>query len=502
VVADALALAFKGAWATVVALAKITWDTIVLIVNEALDVVTGHWHQAWVDLESYGKQVFNALAQFFGTVAKAMAAFGIQMWHSWLDPAWQTFYNLVVAPMSNFFTKTLVNWFVGFGDAWQQHWVQGWQAFYNNIIAPMSNFFTKTLPGWWDDLVKKVDSAWNSVWGGFNTYVINPLVNFFSTVLPNAIRGAISQALNDMTGPVSSFFSSIRSIGHSLGIPGMASGGAVAARMSSGSVPGTGDEDGTHIVAMGGEFMLRKSARMALQARYGPDVLNWLNHADTWLGSGSRGNMASQRLAVPGRYASGGDTDRDRWRRWSEHWRDRDGSQQPVPVPPPPASSPPPVSSASPPPAPVPPYPVRIGVGTAPAPTSGGTFAVNLAPYLLGAPKSPYGRTGDYGFAGGGEVMPASASLSHVASMFGTGMAAGGLVPSLFIPGLSATLARQLSASGAGEMPRTLSDAAAASRVGLHVDNLTINNPRPEKPSDTITRSTNRLAFLAGRGTI
>ena len=40
--------------------------------------------------------------------------------------------------------------------------------------------------------------------------------------------------------------------------------------------------------------MLRKPARMALEAKYGPNFLNTLNQADQWLGSGSRGNFASQ----------------------------------------------------------------------------------------------------------------------------------------------------------------------------------------------------------------
>jgi hypothetical protein len=78
-------------------------------------------------------------------------------------------------------------------------------------------------------------------------------------------------------------------------------------------------------------------------------------------------------------------------------------------------------------------------------------------------------------------------------------MASGGTVPDFFVPGMSASLQRQLQAQSVGEMPRTLSD-AAGSKGGLHVGQLTINNPRPEKPSDSITRSSNRLAFLAGRG--
>jgi hypothetical protein len=69
------------------------------------------------------------------------------------------------------------------------------------------------------------------------------------------------------------------------------------------------------------------------------------------------------------------------------------------------------------------------------------------------------------------------------------------------VPGLSASFQKQMQAQAVGELPRTLSD-AAANRGGLHVGQLTINNPKAEKPSDSITRSSNRLAFMAGRGPV
>jgi hypothetical protein len=159
---------------------------------------------------------------------------------------------------------------------------------------------------------------------------------------------------------------------------------------------------------------------MALQERFGPDFLEFLNHADVWLHAGSRGNAASQKQ--PGtRYAGGG---------------------------------------------------------------------------MLSFPAL-------HAAAGGSvPVVPsAPASLASVAGMFGGGMAAGGVVANLFVPGLSANLSRQLSAATAGQLPRTLSD-AAGTRAGLQVDSLTINNPVAEKPSDSITRASNRLAFLGGRGMI
>jgi hypothetical protein len=129
------------------------------------------------------------------------------------------------------------------------------------------------------------------------------------------------------------------------------------------------------------------------------------------------------------------------------------------------------------------------GPGSGPGGSAGSTV-IDLAPLITGGPK--VANAGDYGFniASGGDV----------AAMFsgGLAMAAGGVVPNLFVPGLSANLSRQLTAATSGQLPRTLSD-AAGNRVGLQVDQLTINNPVSEKPSESITRASNRLAFLGGR---
>jgi hypothetical protein len=139
------------------------------------------------------------------------------------------------------------------------------------------------------------------------------------------------------------------------------------------------------------------------------------------------------------------------------------------------------------------------GVGTPGAgggpPSSVGSTVIDLAPLISGSPVVPAGGSLGFNIATGGEVP----SLSSVAGMFGGGMAGGGLVPNLFVPGMSATLSRQLSASASGELPRTMADAAAVSRTGMHVDQLTINNPVREETHQSITRMTNRMAFLAGR---
>jgi hypothetical protein len=345
--ADILSFAFKGAWATVVAIAKITWDTVVAIISVALDVVTGHWHQAWIDIQSWGIQVFNALKAFFGTTFQAIAALAVQLWHIWFGPAAAQFNANVAQPLGKFFTGTVPGWFNSVSRWWVNLWNANVKSFDTTVLAPLQKFFTGSIPSWWNSLATDATKAWSAVWSGFsktvlaplqnfftgdvpkwwdsftaaatrawsNTWsafsrdVLTPIENFFTSTLPNAmwnsLKGGIDHVIDGLNTVIGWINSVTSIVGVHIGtISKLAGGGPVHA--VSGSVPGTGDEDGTHIVAVGGEFMVRKPARMALQAAYGPDVMDQLNQADTWLGSGSRGNAASQRGTGHGRYASGG----------------------------------------------------------------------------------------------------------------------------------------------------------------------------------------------------
>jgi hypothetical protein len=345
--ADIVSFIFKGAWATVTAIAKITWDTIVTIISVALDLITGHWAQAWADIKTGALQVWNAIAQFFTTEFNAIVALALQLWAKWFDPAWSTFYAKVGAPLANFFTNTVEGWWDNLSSKWTSLWSTAWSHFNSAIVTPLDHFFTGDIPTWFTDLTSDASKAWNSVWSGFSTHVLSPLQTVFTSDFPkwwNDVTAGAAKAWssawtgfnNDLLQPIEKFFTTtlpsamwnslkggidhvisglntvigwINSVTSVVGvhintIPSLAHGGGVP--MASGSVPGTGDEDGTHILAMGGEYMLRKPARMALQSRFGPDFLDDLNHADTWLGAGSRGNAASQKQSAGGRYASGG----------------------------------------------------------------------------------------------------------------------------------------------------------------------------------------------------
>jgi hypothetical protein len=291
--ADALVGIFKAAWALVLAAGKVLWDTLVVIVDEFLDLITGHWSTAWKDMESYGIQVWNALKNA-----------GIQVWNA-LSTAAAQVWNAIWTAL-----KT------GGTQAWnalktggQQAWSAIWHSLQVTVINPMASFFAAQVPKWWDSFANFASQTWGKVWSGFNTDVLKPIEGFFTSTLPNAMWNSLKGGIDHVISGLNTVIGWINSVTSVVGIhigtiPTLAHGGPVHA--VTGSVPGTGDEDGTHIVAMGGEYMLRKPARMALQAAYGPDFLDELNHADTWLGAGSRGNAASQQGSGRGRYASGG----------------------------------------------------------------------------------------------------------------------------------------------------------------------------------------------------
>jgi hypothetical protein len=137
------------------------------------------------------------------------------------------------------------------------------------------------------------------------------------------------------------------------------------------------------------------------------------------------------------------------------------------------------------------------------APVGGGL--VNVMPEAtIGGPGHPVFDIApggaDMGFAAGG-------GLGQVASLFSGGFDPGGvMLPVVARYGVPTAVLHQLTGASGGssaprDYPRRVSEAAAASYQGpaVNFENVTINNPLPQKPSDSIAHSTARLAFLAGR---
>jgi hypothetical protein len=230
-----------------------------------------------------------------------------------LIAGWQAFNRWwdgnIRAPWDQFWNNTVTGWFISAGTALTGVWVNVSQGFGHYLVSDVGKFFNSQMPNWFDGLGRDWNKFWSQGWTDFSRGLVQPMERWFTTTMPNAIWGGLKGGIDRAIGGMNTVIGFINSVTGVVGvhispIPKLARGGGVP--MASGSVPGTGDEDGTHIIAMGGEYMLRKPARMALQAAYGPDFMDHLNNADAWLGSGSRGNAASQRRPATGRYAGGG----------------------------------------------------------------------------------------------------------------------------------------------------------------------------------------------------
>jgi hypothetical protein len=314
------------------------------LMAEIVNRYAKNWSQVY---EQFMRNFGSPLTNFFTVTVpfwgKAVAGLYAKNW----SQVYEQFMRNLGLPLTAFFTVTVPLWGKDIVSKYAQNWSQVYEQFMRNVGSPLTAFFTVTVPLWGDEIVSKYAQNWSHVYEQFMRNFGSPLTSFFTVLLPQSLDrlftfefpswwdelyqnfmrdfasgfvnwwttsfpNAMASGLNFAIGKVNGFISAINNdilsalpgnihIGL---IPKLASGGLM---YPSGSVPGTGDEDGTHAVMMGGEWILRKPARMALQATYGPDFLQYLNQADTWLGSGSRGSAATQRPGPGfGRYASGG----------------------------------------------------------------------------------------------------------------------------------------------------------------------------------------------------
>jgi len=281
IAAGAVVTLFQNAWDLVEGVAKAVWDAIVGIINVALDLITGHWGKAWADMQSAAGQVWNALSSAVTASWDTLMDFFRQTW----DTIWGTL-------------KTTAE------QAWNALYQAGsssisdlWRYFNGFFISPLETFFRSTVPSLFSSLVDTARNSWHTIWSWFSSDIVTPIGRFFSGV-PTTIDNAFHSAINTVVGLINDVLGFFHlptvhlAAGGGVGIN--SAGGVSSPLAMLGSVPGNGDSDSHLAAVMPGEYVLRKPARMALQAIFGPDVLTLLNGADRWLGGGSRGILASQ----------------------------------------------------------------------------------------------------------------------------------------------------------------------------------------------------------------
>jgi len=260
--------------------------------------------------------------------------------HDGFFAAWHWFDSAIVANVAHFFTASVPAWFAGFVNGASIAWAQAWRFFSSTLVSNVAHFFTVSVPAWLNSFVSGSAIAWADSWRFFNNDIVGGMSHLFTVLVPQwfdqfrgwfqskiaiPVGGMISGLGNDIEtafkaainwviqNPINGTINAINNVilkhlPGGLSIPDVplirAAGGPVYP--GGGSVPGASAVDGTPILAMGGEYMLRQPARMALDRAFGPDFLNGLNQADQWLGAGSRGTMASQGFAAGGGLAEAG----------------------------------------------------------------------------------------------------------------------------------------------------------------------------------------------------
>jgi hypothetical protein len=279
----------------------VTWFTVTMPHGAAVG-----WSAVY---NGFDNDVWHPIGDFFNKAIPGFIVNTLRLFAGYWSNVAQLFGQYVVSDVSHFFVSQIVSFISNTLKLFDGLWSNAAHYFGLYLVSDVSRFFTSSMPDWFDTLGRDWNRLWSTGWSDFDRLLVQPMEHWFSSTMPNAIWGGLKGGIDKAVGGMNTVIGYINDVTGVVGvhigkIPSLAAGRGVP--MASGSVPGTGDEDGTHIIAMGGEWMLRKPARMALQAQFGPDFLDHLNNADTWLGSGSRGNVASQQSPAAGRYAAGG----------------------------------------------------------------------------------------------------------------------------------------------------------------------------------------------------
>jgi hypothetical protein len=320
--------AFSTTWSTVwttfnrVISGNIEHFFIALVPSWLSDIGNGFsttWSTVW---NGFNRVVSANVEHFFITLVPQWLGDAANGFAALWSDAWNAFNRTVLANIEHFFITLVPQWLGDAANGFAALWSDAWNAFNRTVLANIEHFFITLIPGWFKDTTSGFASTWSTVWTDFNRDVISNLEHFFVTTVPgwlttmgngikNTFSGAFKSAIDTAVGIINTPINFINNdilkhLPGGLKIPTIPKPFAAGGSTFSGSVPGAPSHDNHVAALMGGEYVLRQPARMAIERQMGPGFLNQLNHYDTLSGSGSRGTLASQK--IPG-FASGGATD-------------------------------------------------------------------------------------------------------------------------------------------------------------------------------------------------
>lgn len=299
------------------------------------------WKTLMTDIGHFFKnEVGEPVQKFFTTLLPDWLGAANRGWsrlwnnvNTWWD-------NNIQGPVTNFFQNLIPDWLGAAGSGWMGLFGKIGGFIQHDVIDEFGNLFTNLIPDWlgaantgWAGLFGKIggylqrdvvdgfthffgtllpdwlgaaNDGWSGLvgkmWHGFRRDLIDPVGNWFTNTLPTAIEKAFKGSVNwVITNVVNKAIGFINDVTHIVGIPKiplvqtLASGGNVLGH----SVSGAGDLDTAPALLTPGEFVIRKGARMALQARMGPDFLPMLNQYDQ-IGMYAAGGAVAHPASAPG----------------------------------------------------------------------------------------------------------------------------------------------------------------------------------------------------------
>lgn len=244
--------------------------------NTIPDAAGQSWNAVWL---LFTRGFLNPASNFFtnsvpGWLGQVATALG----QTWIQ-GWQAFDHSLLQPVENFFIGQLDSWLNGAGRGWRNLWDVAWDDFGRSIISNTESFFTKTVPGWFTDLGHD-----------FTNKVASPFSSFFTTTMPKLIEDDFKSSLNwVITNVVNKAIGFVNDVTHVVGVPAIKKVQTLAHGGGVDSVAGTGDEDSVDARLTPGEWIIRKPARMAIDAQMGTGFLPALNAMQGYASGGSVG---------------------------------------------------------------------------------------------------------------------------------------------------------------------------------------------------------------------
>lgn len=276
----------------------------------AADLATGtrQWNQLWQSAgDGFNKSVKGQTTQFLSRDVPSMLTTTGKAWADTWNKAQRDYSAQIEDPFHSFYQTTMPSYLGATGKNWLATWNKAQHDHTNQIAVPLHDFYQATMPSYLSATGQRWLATWTKGHSDFQGTVQAPIGTWFTGTLPatmlQGMRAGMNTTISDVINKTVGFINSdiLKNLPGGLKVatvPGVASGG-----MPFYSVGGAGEHDSQLAMLMPGEYVLRKPARMALESQFGRGYVDKLNQADTWLGSGSRGTLASQ--AWPG-MASGG----------------------------------------------------------------------------------------------------------------------------------------------------------------------------------------------------